>query len=576
MEASYNLRRVNLRWKARIEPIVRLRDGTGSDEGVFTVTRVRTPRRIIGVAAVAILAAGCGGAAKSSLQGGNELAGAAGTKGLGADVMPASTLAFGDANIDASSEGWKRALALGARFPGFGKLMLDFNTSLNKRTGSGPTAAEVRSALGGEIAVGVTALKSSTSGSRAATLLVYAEVRDVAKLKGMLAGDKEMTALPDRGGFSEFSQKANGGTPGFFAISASAVLVSNDRSVLESAIDRSAGGADRLADSPEFKDAMKTLPDENILVGYVSPTALQQLGQAAKAQQGAAGSALSTKQMDQALASYQAVKGVAYSLDATTGGFRLRSSVRLDEAKLATLGGLAKQYQSFEPTLLARVPSTAYFAASFQNLGPMLKTAYGAILEQPTVKTQVAQFETLLGVKLDDLVALTSGEHAIYVGPGLPASGGLLLKPADAAKGAATLRALTKLLATRGIVVHDTGDGQDATLGTLSGRWRSVDGVVAIGTDATVGDKVKDPLFESAAVKQLFSDAGLDPTAKTAGAFYLDVPKLLDVATSLQALSSSPATDQQSIDNLRHLGGIVAWTARDGDLAVSDVFIGIK
>ena len=523
---------------------------------------------------VAILLAGCGGAAKSALQGGNELAGAAGTKGLGANVMPAGTLAFGDANIDASSEGWKRALALGARFPGFGKLVLDFNKGLNERTGQGPTAAEVRSALGGEIAIGVTALKTGASGSNDPVLLAYAEVKDSARLKGLITSAKDVTPLPDRGGFSVFSQKDEGASTSLIAISSSTALISNDRSVLESAIDRSAGGDDRLADAPEFKDAMKTLPEENILVGYVSTSLLKTLSEAETVHLDAQ-NPLAKDQLDRARAAYQAVKGMAYSLDATTGGFRLRSSVRIDESKLASLGDVAKQLQSFEPTLLSRVPSTAYFAASFQNLGPTLKAAYGSMLQQPEVQKQVAAFETLLGVKLDDLVALTSGEHALFVGPGLPASGGLLLKPADAAKSADTLRAVTKLLGARGIVVHDTGDGQDATLGTFSGRWRKVDDVLAIGTDATVGDTVKDPLFESDAVKKLFADAGLDPGAKTAGAVYLDVPKIVDLVTALGQLSST-STDQQTIDNLRHVGGILEWTSRDGDLAVSDVFVGVK
>ena len=538
--------------------------------------RARVQRRIVGIAAVAILAAGCGGAAKSALHGGNELAGAAGTKGLGANVMPAGVLAFGDANIDVSSAGWKRALALGAKFPGFGRLVLQFDKSLNERTGNGPTGAEIRSALGGEIAIGVTDLKAGASGSEHPGMLIYAEVKDAAKIKGWVADEKNVTALPGRGGFDVYSQKGDDGTNSFLAISSSSALFSNEQSALESAIDRSAGGNDRLADSPEFKDAMKTLPDENILVGYVGTAALKQLGETARSQGGAADTALAKKQIDDALAAYQAVKGIAYSVDATTGGFRLRSSVRIDESKLASLGDAAKQFQSFEPTLLSRIPSTAYFAASFQNLGPTLNAAYGSILEQPGVfQGKVTQFEGLLGVKLDDLVALTSGEHALFIGPGLPATGGLLLKPADAAKGADTLRAITKLLAARGVAVHDTGDGQDATLGTFSGRWRKVDGVLAIGTDATVGDTVKDPLFESDAVKKLFADAGLDAGAKTAGAVYLDVPKVVDMVSSLGALSSA-STDQEAIDNLRHLGGIVAWTARDGDLAVSDVFIGVK
>ena len=526
---------------------------------------------------LALLAAGCGGAAKSGLQGGNEIAGAAGTEGLGANVMPASTLAFGDANIDVASPGWKRALVLGARFPSFGKVVLEFNKSLNERTDNGPTAAEVRSTLGGELAIGVTAVKPAVEGTSAdPTVLGYAEVKDAAKLKGFITADKKVKALADRGAFSVYSQADSAdSTTTYIAISSDAALLANDEGELDRAIDRSKDGKDRLADAQAFKDSMSTLPKDNILVGYVSAGALKQLGEKARNDTAAGQSPITQKQLDDALASYDAIKGVAYSVDATDGGFRLRSSVRVDEAKLDSLGAVAKQYQTFQPTLLSRIPSTAYLAASFQNLGPTLRAAYATMLEQPETKTKVAQFEAQLGVKLDDLVALTTGEHALYVGPGVPVSAGLLLKPADAKQGGETVRALTKLLGARGIVVHDTSDGQDATAGTFSGRWRNVDGVIAVGNEATVGDTAKEPLFETAAAKKLFADAGIDPTSKTAGALYVNVPKLVDMATSLGSLSSS-AQDTEAIDNLRHIGGVLAWTTRDGDLAVSDVFVDVS
>ena len=51
----------------------------------------------------------------------------------------------------------------------------------------------------------------------------------------------------------------------------------------------------------------------------------------------------------------------------------------------------------------------------------------------PSAQKHVTQVETLLGVKLDDLYGLLSGDQAIYAGPGAPLSAGLILHPADAA-----------------------------------------------------------------------------------------------------------------------------------------------
>ena len=41
----------------------------------------------------------------------------------------------------------------------------------------------------------------------------------------------------------------------------------------------------------------------------------------------------------------------------------------------------------------------------------------------------------MLGIKLDDVYALLSGEHALFAGPGAPVSAGLILHPADVRAG---------------------------------------------------------------------------------------------------------------------------------------------
>src|SRR3954452_8925082 len=99
---------------------------------------------------VSVVLAGCGGSSKASAA-----AGAAGTDGRGAQAFPASTAAFADANVDQTSDAWKRLLALGARFPSWPKLLAQFDRAANRATAGGPTLAQMRTWLGSEVAVGV-------------------------------------------------------------------------------------------------------------------------------------------------------------------------------------------------------------------------------------------------------------------------------------------------------------------------------------------------------------------------------------------------------------------------------------
>ena len=83
------------------------------------ISEARLPlAALAALALVSIVLAGCGGSSKASA-----VAGAAGTDGRAAQAFPASTVAFGDANIDEKSDAWKRLLALGARFPSWPKLL---------------------------------------------------------------------------------------------------------------------------------------------------------------------------------------------------------------------------------------------------------------------------------------------------------------------------------------------------------------------------------------------------------------------------------------------------------------------
>jgi hypothetical protein len=227
---------------------------------------------------------------------------------------------------------------------------------------------------------------------------------------------------------------------------------------------------------------------------------------------------------------------------------------------------------AYTPDLLSHVPANSWFAASFGDIGTSAQSAGDqAIGANPAAQKQVAQVEAMLGIKLADVYALFSGENALYAGPGAPVSAGLILHPADAAKGATTLRALTKLLTTQGIKFDDTTDGQSAVIQGFAARWRAVGDDIGIGTDAAVGDAVKDSIVDSAKFKNVLSEDGVDSGSKTLGLAYIDVPSLVNLGTAFGAFNG--AGNAEALANLKHIGGVLFWSGRDGDTVTSDVFV---
>ena len=168
-------------------------------------------------------------------------------------------------------------------------------------------------------------------------------------------------------------------------------------------------------------------------------------------------------QLDQISSKLAGIRTLGFAVNATDAGLRIRGTTLLNDK--AT--GLP---EPFTPNLLDHVPGNAWFAATFGNLDQTIKQAAGQALgtNAGTHKKQVYQVEALLGIKLDDLYALLSGDQAVYAGPGAPVSAGLILHPTDASKAATTMRSLTKLLSTQGIKVTDTADGQQAAIAASS------------------------------------------------------------------------------------------------------------
>ena len=529
----------------------------------MTLPRHTVVRRLLpGCAAIALVGlvlSGCGGSSKAS-----GAAGAAGTDGRAARAFPATTVAFLDANIDGQSDAWKRLLALGARFPSFTQIVTKFDTAANRASGNGPTVQQVRSWLGSEVAVGVLDVPADGSDP---SVLGFAEVRDRSSLEAQIKKDKDTVAAGTHGGFDVFTQTAG---KAVIAISDDTALAGNSVAVVDAGIDRLAGTGDKLSDSSDFKDTLASLPSDNLVVGYAPGSVLQQLAAYAQRMSAARASRSATQSLTPAqvasiTAALKGVRSIGFSLGATDAGLRMRTTSLLD-------GTNTSMYEPHAPALLSDVPASSWFAADVGGISSeATASAEQALAANPAAQAGVTQVETMLGIKLADVYALFSGENTVYAGPGAPLSAGLLLHPADAAKGATTLRAITRFLGMQGIAFTDTADGQSAVIKGFTANWRSVGGNLAIGTDAAVGDAVKDSLVDSDKFKRVLSEDGVDAGAKTLGLAYLDVPSLVNVATAFGAFNGTG--NQEALDNLKHVGGVLFWTGRDGNIVTSDLFV---
>ena len=503
------------------------------------------------LALTALVLAGCG-----SSDSANTVAGAAGTDGRGAHAFPAATAGFLDANIDENSTAWKQLLAIGARFPSWPKFAGEIQKGMAGQTGAGsPSVAQLRSWLGPELAVGVLDVPAGGSDP---TVLGFAEVRDRAQLEAALKKDPDTKALGTSGDYDLFG---NGGKA-TVALSSDTALLSNSRPAVEAAIARLGGTGDSLADSPAFQDTMSKLAADNIIVGYAPGSTLPKL--VAKGQKSAQG--ISQAQIGGQLTSQlAAVRSLGFSFGATDKGVRIRGTTLLD-------GGASNLPVEYAPTLLDRIPASSWLAASFGDVGGNARNAVAqALAANPDATTQVQQVQSVLGVTLDDIYALLGGEHALYAGPGAPVSAGLILHPSDPARGATTLRALTRLLSQQGTKVSDTADGQSAMIQGFTARWRAVDDVIGIGTDAAVGNATKDSIVDSDKFKRVLAEDGVDSGSKTLGLLYVDVPSLVNLASAFGSFKG--AADAETLENLKHVGGVLLWAGRDGDTVLSDLFV---
>jgi hypothetical protein len=523
-------------------------------------------KALAAIAACGIIAAGCGGSS------GGGSAGAAGTDGLGAQAAPASSIAFFDVNIDRGSDSWKQMLALGARFPSWPKLVTQLNTSLNKVSSDGTSfSRDIEPWLGGEASVAVTGVTvGGGAGGGSAQFVVFVQSTDDQKLEAALTRGGDTVKGAAYSGYDTFSSKD--GTV-FAAVHDGSLLVSNSEATLHTSIDVQSGTGDKLSDATTYKDALAALPKDNLAVGYVDGSQLATLAQLATSQASSAGvqaGGVSPQSLNSLTTQLKGVQSIGLAITPEDQGVRFSAVELLSKDAPASMTDV----KEFTPTLESSASGDSYVYIGFQNLGPTLQTALKSLgTSQANLQQTFAQLQTATGISFDnDLVPLLSGEHAITVGPGLPVSAALLLKPADAAQGEATLRKVTAALGKQGVATFtDANGGQTTQVSGLPVGWRRAGDLLAISNDPKAGDPVSSSLADDSSWKDFQKAIGVP--ASVTGILYVNVGRLLGLAQSFT--SSSSASDKEALDNAAHVGRVVAWGAKDGDTISADLFVEI-
>jgi hypothetical protein len=481
--------------------------------------------------------AGCGSGSASG-----------GSFGEASKAMPSGSIAFVDVNIDRDSNGWQNLQDLGSRFQAWDSIVADFKSSLYQGE-DGESFKRVEGALGNEAAIAVTTIGD---GSSEPTVVGYLATTDDGALRDEAAKDKRTVKLDSYRGYDLY--KTADSDASFVAIGSGAALFSNDRSQLEAAIDTREGDADSLADDAAFQAAEEDFSKDalaNVWVDARKVASIASLGAL-----GAAGEQ-SSEGLGQLVQQLQGVDSLTASLEARDNGFSVATTLR----------GAGAADLNFDPTLLNRVPGTAFAFLTTHDIGPSLLKATSA---QPQSAPAISEFERSTGISFaDELVPLLSGEQLLYLGPGIPIGGALILHPADTQKAADTMRKLTRYAVAESpgqfTIKPIPGNGEQLVFAAGFSLTWSVEGdTIVLTNESTAGRPADEPITDSSKFTDLLAKAGAPDDANAL--FYLDTPGLLSLI---------PSTNSMGAD-AKAIGGVVAWQEHGSDTYRAGLFLEIR
>jgi Protein of unknown function (DUF3352) len=480
------------------------------------------------LAALALLAGGCGGSSKGSASG----------SAAGATVVPASAVAYVSVNSDLGSDQWKKVDALSKKFPGRAKALAEFQKELAKD--GIDFKKDVKPALGPEIDFAW--LDFADNGRNVAAVM---QPKDDAKLAALV---KKNNDGPNNQKL--YTEKVGDWT-----------AVARSQATLDRL--KSAQNGAKLADDSSFKDAVADLPDEALVKVYVNGGSI---GQAVR--QGIAPTVPQSGVLGKAIPN---LGWLSASASAASNGVGFQAGV-----KSATELG-----KTFKSELVDRLPAGALADLSFNDLASNLRRAlnqFGSSFE-----AQKAQLEQALGISENDLLKLLSNEGAIAV---YPSARGerypgveLLLKVTDQAKAQKLLSRLSALAPAAGATVKPVRIGGAAAHALVVSRDLAIyygvfDGVLGVSNSKSAlaalhGGGLKlssDPVFTAA------RSAAKAPIS-TIGFAYVN---LRAVFTEIDKDFGGSILGAEQRTNLAPLTSFFAYGARKGDVTHLNGFLVIK
>ena len=358
------------------------------------------------------------------------------------------------------------------------------------------------------------------------------------------------------------------------AVTDGALVITDSQPALFAALDaHQAGGDKTLAGTSKFTDALGKLPDNVFAQGYVNVGSFLRQAIAQSPQLGQLGQ----------LESYQNAV-VAASVAAEPGGLRVKGVV--DGADLPTGG-------EFSPTLTSNAPADAIAYVGFSDVAGQLtkvfQTIQGSLGKEQAQQIDAlsAQLPLLLGVSLDDLKALGSGEQALVVTDGQPNPGAALaLKVADGARAKTTLDTIrqklpglvktfspeTTLPPWSQVPLAGGVQGWRLPLSPQAGAVYGVNGNLAvIGTSVAAVTAVQSPTSPLAASAG-FQAATEGMPGTVTSVVWVNLQQGIGALQRFGAFEDAPP---ETLPNLRPLKSIAAWTT-NGSTPTFEMLLTLK
>jgi hypothetical protein len=483
------------------------------------------------LAALALVATGCGGAKTSGSSGPS-----------GASLVRPDALAFVSFDSDLGSDQWKQLDALSKKFPDRDLAFAAIKQELEKNQIE--YDRDIKPALGSEVDLAIEVNANLTDGA----VVGLTKPEDAGKFKALVKKLNESDDSGDQAVYREVN--------GWYALSDSQAHIDE---LLKS-------GDKSLADESTFNDALAKLPDDALVKAYVNGP---QFGKLAERFQEGKGNGFASD-----TSGLTKLDFISAALSAEDDGLRLHGATGGEGSSSLAAG-------DYESKLIDGVPADALAFLSFKG-GNSVDQLKKQLETNPVFSQALPQIESELGVKVADLLALLRGEVAFYLRPGgaLPEFS-LVLDTDNQSAALSTLDKLAARLAAlaQGKVSTSHEDGRtiktiDLTrfairYAGLGDKILITSGLNGIGAYTASGSKLSD----SADFKEAKDAAGMP--SSNSGFVYVDLKNAIALVESLAGLSGESLPPKVA-ENLRPLRSLTAWGKRSGDAFTFDAFVEIK